>query len=55
MELPLSDEETRILKAVLEDYLSTLKEEMVKTTRSDRNAAMVRVETIVNAIGRRLA
>lgn len=54
MELPLTEEETRVLRAVLEDYLSTLKEEMVRDARPDRYAAMQRVETVVDAIGQRL-
>jgi len=50
MQLELDEEETRILGEALRDFISNLREEIVKTEKHEWIAALHREEQVLNGI-----
>lgn len=55
MQLELNEEEVSVLREALEDYISDLREEIVKTEKHEWREALHREESILKAVQGRLA
>ncbi len=55
MQLELNEEEARILREAIEDYVSNLRHEIVKTEKHEWREALHREEDVLKALLERLA